>query len=340
MRFKMSKKKNICSVYTSYSLFLYFLIKNYDESDIFVLSGGIPQNIRKNINHIYFPHFKFRFDAKEKSLFSFLITNFKIPFLQLYGIIKLRLLIFIKTFNCDVEVYGHGHTPYSYMFYEYENSFIIEDGLANYQKLTKTPKINRLIEIILHVMGMYILNSKEGYGTHDNIKKVYLTKIPFPESVKDKAILLDIKQSWNLISNDNQKKILNMFNFNQETLQDSSIVLLTQCHSEDGNLDYDEEIKIYSDIIKKYGENVIIKPHPREVKNYSNIFSNVKLLDKDFPIELMGLFENKIEKIITINSTAALHFPKEKIEIWNVETSSEVVNNATKDLLKLLNIGD
>lgn len=88
-----------------------------------------------------------------------------------YGIIKLRLLIFIKTFHCNVEVYGHGHTPYSYMFYEYENSYIIEDGLINYQKLSKTPKINRIIEIILHIFGIYILNSKEGYGTNDNIKK-------------------------------------------------------------------------------------------------------------------------------------------------------------------------
>lgn len=336
----MSKMKNICSVYTSYSLFLYFLIKNYNDEDIFVLSGGIPESIRKNINHIYFPHFKFHFDAKETNLFSFLIKNFKIPFMQIYGILKLRILIFFKTFNCDVEVYGHGHTPYSYMFYEYENSFIIEDGLANYQKLSKTPRLNRFIEILLHIFGIYILNSKEGYGTHDNVKKVYLTKKPFPESVKDKSVYLDIKKSWDSISKVNQEKILGIFNFNQNLFTEKSIILLTQCHSEDGNLNYEEEIKIYKEIIDNYSlQNILIKPHPREKKDYSKIFPNVRKLDKDFPIELMSLFDNKISKIITINSTAALHFPIDKIEVYSGNISSEVVVQARTDLLKLINEG-
>lgn len=54
----------------------------------------------------------------------------------------------------------------------------------------------------------------------------------------------------------------------------------------------------------------------------------------------MSLFGNNIQKIITINSTAALHFPKEKIEIYTGKTSSEVVNTARDDLLELIKEGD
>lgn len=333
----MVKTKNICSINTSYSLFLYFLIKGYDEKDIFILSGGIPQSTRKNINHIYFPHFIFKFDAKEDNPLKFLINNPQVGFMYLYGIIKLRLLLFIKTFNCNVEVYGHGHTQFSYMFYEYENSYIIEDGLINYRELSKTPKINRIVEIILHIFGIYILNSKEGYGTHENVKKVYLTRKPFPESVKNKAEYLDMQKNWDNLPENEKNNILNIFNFDNEILKEKVVVLLTQTHCEDGDLDYKEEIGIYKEIVRNNSsKNLVIKPHPREVTNYEKVFPDIKIINKDFPIEIMSLFDNNIEKIITINSTAALHFPKEKIEIYMGETSSEEVNDARDKLLQLL----
>ena len=82
--------------------------------------------------------------------------NLGVCFRQLYGILKLSLLMLcIKE---DVEVNCHGHTQFSYMFYEYVNAYLIEDGLANYRKLESNFISNRL----LNFLGLYIKGSKSG----------------------------------------------------------------------------------------------------------------------------------------------------------------------------------
>ena len=92
----------------------------------------------------------------DDNLIKFAVMNLGVCFRQLYGILKLRLLMLFV--GDDVEIYGHGHTQFSYMFYEYENAYIIEDGLANYRKLESNFISNRL----LNFLGLYIKGSKSG----------------------------------------------------------------------------------------------------------------------------------------------------------------------------------
>ena len=62
-----------------------------------------------------------------------------------------------------------------------------------------------------------------------------------------------------------------------------------------------------------------------EVKNYSEIFPDNTVLDKHFPVELLVLMGIKIEKTVTISSTAVLHFPASEIETyWGDINSSHV----------------
>lgn len=109
--------KRICTVDTVYSLFLYFLINGVSDDDLFIFSSGVPEDVRKNINHVYFPASRFKFCADD-NLIKFAVMNLGVCFRQLYGILKLRLLMLFV--GDDVEIYGHGHTQFSYMFYEYE----------------------------------------------------------------------------------------------------------------------------------------------------------------------------------------------------------------------------
>lgn len=294
---KMTKR--ICTVDTVYSLFLYFLIKGVSDDDLFIFSSGVPEDVRKNINHVI----------------KFAVMNLGVCFRQLYGILKLRLLMLFV--GDDVEIYGHGHTQFSYMFYEYENAYIIEDGLANYRKLESNFISNRL----LNFLGLYIKGSKSGYGTHENIKKVYLTYECFCD-VSSKAEIIDLNALWENLSLEDHLKILKIFNFSN--LENIDVLLITQAFSEDNLMDLNEEMRIYFEIVEKY-PNIIIKPHPREIKDYSKIFPDNTVLDKHFPVELLVLMGIKIEKTVTISSTAVLHFPASEIETyWGDINSSHV----------------
>lgn len=294
---KMTKR--ICTVDTVYSLFLYFLIKGVSDDDLFIFSSGVPEDVRKNINHVI----------------KFAVMNLGVCFRQLYGILKLGLLMLFV--GDDVEIYGHGHTQFSYMFYEYENAYIIEDGLANYRKLESNFISNRL----LNFLGLYIKGSKSGYGTHENIKKVYLTYEGFCD-VSSKAEIIDLNALWENLSLEDHLKILKIFNFSN--LENIDVLLITQAFSEDNLMDLNEEMRIYSEIVEKY-PNIIIKPHPRKVKDYSKIFPDNTVLDKHFPVELLVLMGIKIEKTVTISSTAVLHFPASEIETyWGDINSSHV----------------
>lgn len=291
--------KRICTVDTVYSLFLYFLIKGVSDDDLFIFSSGVPEDVRKNINHVI----------------KFAVMNLGVCFRQLYGILKLRLLMLFV--GDDVEIYGHGHTQFSYMFYEYENTYLIEDGLANYRKLESNFISNRL----LNFLGLYIKGSKSGYGTHENIKKVYLTYEGFCD-VSSKAEIIDLNALWENLSLEDHLKILKIFNFSN--LENIDVLLITQAFSEDNLMDLNEEMRIYSEIVEKY-PNIIIKPHPRKVKDYSKIFPDNTVLDKHFPVELLVLMGIKIEKTVTISSTAVLHFPASEIETyWGDINSSHV----------------
>ena len=229
----MSKnKKNICLVTTVYSFFLYLLINGYDEKDIYIFTAWFPKEISKNVKHIQMPPVVFK-GKKFADLHSISgIYKNVIGFSRyFYGYFKLRILLFIKTFNCDVEVYGHAQTPFSYIFFENENSNIIEDGTENYiAEITEPHKINPLIDIFLHICGIYFLNIGECYGSHENIKNVYLTNEHNHPLIKDKVKIIDIKELWNNMTDADQEKILEIFNVDIEGIDFNNKIalLLTQ----------------------------------------------------------------------------------------------------------------
>ena len=338
----MSKKqKNICLVTTIYSFFLYILLKGYNKEDIFIFTAWFPKEVSKNVKHIQMPPVAFRDGAKmysansPKGLFKNILGYCR----YFYGYIKLRILLFIKTFGKDKTIYGHAFTPFSFMFYENENSYIIEDGLMNYrQNICETHKINPIIDKLLHICGIYFLNANEALGSHKNIKKVYLTNEFDHPLIKDKVEVIDIGELWNKLNKNKQEEILNLFNItpNSYSFNDETILILTQ-KFDDHTMPLNEELKIYKEFIDKFeGYSIIIKPHPRDTKNYEKIFPNIEIIDRNFPIELLDLIGIKPKIICTIMSTAALNFKDSKIYVYEGEIKNEFLNNARNDLLELI----
>ena len=337
------KKKNICLVTTVYSFFLYLLIKGYNEDDIYIFTAWFPREVSKNVKHIQLPPVQFKGKKfAELNSISGIWENI-IGFIRyFYGYLKLRILLFIKTYNCDVEVYGHVQTPFSYIFFENENSNIIEDGLDNYSsEICESHKINPLIDMILHICGIYFLRTCECYGTHKNIKNIYLTNKNDHPLIKDKVKIIDIKKLWNNLTGNEQKELLKIFNvdINEINFNEKTMLLLTQplCESSLINLSMEEEIKIYEDMINRFDEyNIIIKPHPRDTKKKKKIFPNVTILNKSFPIELLDLINIKPTIIGSVVSTALLNFEDSEIYVYQGELKNKRLIWAREELIKLI----
>lgn len=336
------KKIRICFSITSYSLFLFYLINGINEENLIICTHNVPKEVKKNIKHIGLPFVTFIDGPKMAPLNSIkgIIDNILGYCRYFYGYIKLRIILFFKCFNKNVEIWGQTHSPFSYMFYTYENAYIIEDGLMNYSiEPIETHKINRFIDLFLHICGIYFLDIRETLGTHKNIKKIFLThECPF-ENIKNKVIIINMKKLWDEKTIEEQQEILQIFNVDKNKLEKINKdypLLLTQPFSESGLISYDEEINIYKKLLNN-SKKIIIKPHPNEKKDYSKIFPDAIIINKEFPIELMELIGVNVNNIYTINSTAALNFKNSNIHIYSEKTSSKQINKGTQSLLKSLN---
>lgn len=320
---------------TVYTLLLYYLICGIDEDDIFIMSGGIPKEIRKNIKHIYFPHVKHT-DIPDSNMILIVLKRLLLLIKRNCGIIKLRILLFFKTRGCEVEVYGQGHTNFSFPLYEYENSYIIEDGLGNYMNLVE-PDYSQ--SRLLKFLGSYTNDIYEGFGTHKNIKKVYLTKNEVPDIIKDKVEVINMQKIWQGLNENEKNEILEIFNINLNEIdfKDETVLILTEPLTEEKFISLEDELEIYSNIIKKFNEkNIIIKPHPRDLKNYCEIFPNNTIIDKYFPIELLNLIGIEPGIACSMVSTALLNFKKSKIYVYDGELKNEILIRARNDLITLI----
>ena len=340
----MSKnKKNICLVTTVYSFFLYLLIKGYNEDDIYIFTAWFPREVSKNVKHIQLPPVQFKGKKfAELNSISGIWENI-IGFIRyFYGYLKLRILLFIKTYNCDVEVYGHVQTPFSYIFFENENSNIIEDGLGNYKdEICETHKINPIIDKFLHICGIYFLRTCECYGTHKNIKNIYLTNKNEHPLIKDKVKRIDIKKLWNNLTAEEQTELLNLFNVNAPEINfnGKTALILTQplCESSLIDISLEDEIKIYNDMIKRFDDyNIIIKPHPRDTKDFKKIFPNVTILNRSFPIELLDLINIKPTVICSVVSNALLNFEDSEIYVYQGEIKDKYLVELRTELINLI----
>ncbi|PSU17625.1 hypothetical protein CTM96_21710, partial [Photobacterium phosphoreum] len=184
----------------------------------------------------------------------------------------------------DLKYFGVDHVFFADFLNRYEY-ILIEDGLLNY--IYNSKRKNRLY-------NFFISNNKT-YGRSDKCSKIYLTGIrKIPNEILNKVELLSI----------DKKDTLN--DYYGELIKDS-FILITQPLSEDGVITENEKIGIYKNIILKYNKdkkNIVIKPHPREKTDYSKLFKDTKVMNKNTPFEY---FSNTIaydNVVITLFSTA------------------------------------
>lgn len=308
--------KRICIVDSVYSLFLYFLIKGVKKDDIFICSTGVPYHVRNSLKSLFY---------------SPTVSSNK----KKVNILKLRIFIFLKTIFNRVEVYGNDHLVFSFPFFEYKNSFVIEEGLGNY---ADNNPINKKISFFQRKKKEFFGDHDQWnwrHGRHSNVKKIYLTGISqIPKNIESKAEIVNLNRLWNDKSVLEKKKILDIFEINEKTLNmitEESILFFTQPLSEDNRVTIKEEIDIYRKALKHYDSNqVIIKKHPREEKNYSEFFPNINVIEGKFPAELIKLLGIRVKKVSTIFSTAVFIFDEDNIDFFGTQMHPKLVERFGK----------
>lgn len=338
----MKEKINVCLFITVYSFFLYLLMNGYQEKDIFIFADIFPKEISKNVKHFQLPEVSFVDGPKMAPLDSArgIIKNIQGYCRYFYGYIKLRAFLFIKTFNKEVTVYGHAQSPFSFIFYENENSNLIEDGIANYcTEITETHKINPLLDIFLHICGIYFLKNTEAFGSHKNIKNIYLTYNVDHPLIKNKVRIINPTELWNNLSTCQKRKILTIFNIENQIFDfnGETILILTQPLSQEGQMTLNDELNIYNEVMKKFNKyQVIIKPHPRDDKDYKKIYPQVTIIEKTFPIEILSLIGVNPTVVSSIVSASVLTFKDSEIYIYDGDLKNERLNKIRDDLLNLI----
>ncbi|WP_158306885.1 glycosyltransferase family 52 [Aliivibrio salmonicida] len=213
------------------------------------------------------------------------------------GLFPRRFKYLKPFFDTATEYYGHDHLFLSPLFYARKLN-LIEDGIKNYQPPVKRNIFKRCVLSLLRVPV-----SNMGYC--DYVSKIYLT------GLSDTP--LDIISKVSLVNrNDFISNLDVMLNsvFKIKTIMVKNVTLLiTQPLSEDGVLTEKEKIDIYSRIISKF-ENVIIKPHPRELTNYQVNFPKCSVLNNYNLVESV-MYDNKLKNVVTLFSTAIYDFEEQ-----------------------------
>ena len=327
--------KRICVVDSPFTLYYYFLLFGVNDEDLFITSYNIPKHVRSNLNHIYFPITRiYPYDSLKHVLIDLLL------FIRIaFEILILRIKLHSITKGHEIKALGHGHLLFSFPLYEYPNSALIEDGIGNYAELPEYKEFSPIPQFIFNkFFGKYIRKPMDGFGTHPNIKEIYLSKKQgFSESIKDKVIVNELDTLVNSINPDQKNKILKMFNVHEiaNNIKETDILLLTEPFTESFELTLEEELEIYNDIISKHNpKDIIIKPHPRETKDYKKYFPNIRIITTPFPLEIFNLIDVKFKKIITIHSSAALNFKDVEVEFYEGEINNEQVNAGRKQVKK------
>lgn len=190
-----------------------------------------------------------------------------------------------RTKNKKIRYIGNDHILTTRVIWDKIDEFtMIEDGIASYydQKLYRKSRRNKF-------------KSKKNLklGLSPKVKKVIFSGIKeIPQELVKKTEILDF---FTLNTEDIEK------------IKTKRVIFLTQPFSQDGILTLEEEISIYEEIFKNYKrEEIMIKTHPRDRKDYSKYFPDILVFDKIVPFELFDFVGVQFDVLATVASTASL----------------------------------
>lgn len=234
--------------------------------------------------------------------------------------------------NGEAKLYGMDNLALGKRVFYKERINVIEEGTLNYMPYKADPSsIKELVQKgIALLFGLSERKKVMGYG--DSVDKIYLTDSlceRVPEGLEKKAEIINLQELWERKSEQEKRVIKRAFNFNEEILEKisgESVMLFTQPMSEDGILSEERKIELYTKVIERYpNKSVIIKAHPREKTDYSKHFPNCYVMREKYPVELLSVMGIKLERVVTLFSTAVFGFDKDiAIDFYGTEVDNKL----------------
>lgn len=142
------------------------------------------------------------------------------------------------------------------------------------------------------------------------------------------------RENWFFKLNESQKDLLtSVFYEGYEYISsiNSFILVLTEPLCNEGRVkNIKQQVAVYRNLIERLGNNVavVIKPHPRDVCNYSGLISkSVTVLPKTFPSEILAfILGEKIEKCYSVTSNSVLSFSQDKAVVLGKKFIEQCIN--------------
>lgn len=325
--------KNLFAGPSVRQLLLYLLIKEDVSEDFFVLRNEFPQSIDNYFieNDIDFIRLKYgivkpRFRNKSFNALFFLLYNIKV-------IKKLSI------FDSQEQWKLYGTSEFTKFLSEKYDIYQLEDGVGDYN--FSYDKLARKIKILLFKFFLGYREFPTFSGVDRRIKKIYLTGLAdVPNEIREKVELVDMYSLWDLKTEREKNRISSIFGIDTsfgDGLVNYDIILTQPMDTIDGISEKDK-IEIYQNAIDKYKlKNVVIKPHPREVTDYSIYFPNYKIIKNNVPFELLQLLEIEFNNVVTISSSSALNLKCNGELYWLGSASNQILKKKYGRLLELEN---
>ena len=274
--------------------------------------------------HVWFVRQRQLPEERGRSLLDWVLFQHRRRYRAIHPMLPFR----VETYQ-DIYIYHDGTPLGMYLEDAGKPYHLIEDSLNFYQRLRSTPQASLLrphnwkfkIRKLLH-SGYFPLGESP-----------YVIDIEVNENkdlqIAGKAIVELSRDSMKQkLTPVHQQLILQVFGQPEmPEMGASTALLLTEPLYSDGVCTTPEEqLNIYTAILKvlrKVGFQVVIKPHPRDFKDYTGLGAQV--LDKNFPIELLAhLMKAPLGCVAAVSSSAVFTIQAEVKMFWRQGALSPV----------------
>lgn len=322
------KKIYICTTYYHVLITLAKSLLDKEETDIVLCDDIIgAENLCDKLNE--YNIFKKVYFVRQSIMPELVSKNF---LKNLFCLHKFNCAMAKKYINIDFNKYSdiyifHDDTKIGHYLNDAGHYYhLIEDSLNFYQKILRTPfsyavisdwkyYLKRILNYKYLPLGnsKYVIDVEVNENKNLKIKRKKIIEVNRNDLLnkaffKYKNIIFDIFLKIdvnNFLHTKNKALILTQPLYIDHILQ-----------SEQEQIDF---YKVIAEDFKKKKFNVYIKPHPRDCIDYSIYISDIKIINKEFPIEVFNYIENLTFCIVVSKDSScvdALNFCRKKVNYF------------------------
>lgn len=318
---------------------LHKFIYNSNNKTAFVASQGILKNrveILKKLQ-IFDEVYYLEDTPVRDGMFNQLIDNSKeenIKYISNLFIEKYEKLLpfHIEDFDEFYLVADHGVFGIYLLMKKCKYTYL-EDGRGIYSNWEILDNLLKIKNPGIRIMSKYY----GAYGRNNLIKNKYVAfDSQKPNYDLTDCIDFDVNHLLDEISEEQLKSILTVFNVKNYDIKTNkrNALVLTQRFSTYKMLENDECVLLYALLCDIFAKdcNVFLKPHPADKTDYSYVFKNEILIEKEMPSELIKfIIKDKFDIGICTFSTSINSLKNYIKQIYNFDES---IVNYKKDLFK------